>query len=309
MDMMSSTSLDLTDRIQRLKKERNALILSHNYQVSEIQDVADFIGDSLELSHEAARTQAEVILFCGVHFMAETAALLNPDKTVLIPDLTAGCSMSEMITAEQVRELRSQHPGAVVVCYVNTSAAVKAESDICCTSSNAEKVVRSVPLDREIIFIPDQHLGNYVSKKTGRDLILFDGYCPTHYRIMAEELEEVKAQHPGAEVLVHPECPDEVIQLSDQALSTSGICRAVKESSAQEIIVGTEIGILHRIRKENPDKKVFAACQWCDCAHMKVNTLEKILWSLEDMQYVVSVPEETRQRAWRAVERMMALSG
>ncbi len=305
---MSISTISMLDKIQQLKKEHNALILSHNYQVSEIQDVADFVGDSLELSQKATGVEADVLLFCGVHFMAETAAILNPDKTVLIPDVTAGCSMSDMITAQTVRDLKVRHPGAVVVCYVNTSAAVKAESEICCTSSNAEKVVNSIPQDKEIIFIPDQHLGNYVSQRTGRKLILYDGYCPTHYRIMASDLEQAKAQHPGAQVLVHPECTDEVIQMSDETLSTSGICRAAKESPAQEIIVGTEIGILHRLRKENPDKKIFAACQWCDCAHMKVNSLEKVLWSLEDLQYVVTMPEAIRRKAYRAVERMMDIS-
>lgn len=306
---MSASTTYLVDKINRLKKERNAIVLSHNYQVSEIQDIADFIGDSLELSRKATQVQADVLLFCGVHFMAETAAILNPDKTVLIPDLTAGCSMSDMVTVEKVRELKARHPGAVVVCYVNTSAAVKAESDICCTSSNAEQVVNSVEKDREIIFVPDQYLGSHVAGKTGRKLILFDGYCPIHYRIMASDLEKVKEEHPDAEVLVHPECTEEVIRLSDQTLSTSGICKAVRETPAQEVIVGTEIGILHRLRKENPEKKVFAACQWCDCAHMKVNTLEKVLWSLEDLKHVVSVPAEVRLKARRAVDRMMAISG
>lgn len=305
---MRNTTQRLVDEINRLKKERRALVLSHNYQMGEIQDIADFTGDSLELSGKATQTDARVIVFSGVHFMAETASLLNPEKTVLIPDLTAGCSMSDMITADEVRALKARHPGAVVICYVNTSAAVKAESDICCTSSNAVNVVRSVPADREIIFIPDQYLGNYVSQLTGRKMILFDGYCPTHYRIMASDLQEVKAHHPGAEVVVHPECTEDVIGEANQVLSTSGICKAVRQSASQEIIVGTEIGILHRLRKENPEKKIYAACQWCDCAHMKVNTLEKVLWSLEDMKYVVDVPMEIRLRATKAVERMMAIS-
>lgn len=305
--MIGSTTAYLTDRINRLKKERRALILSHNYQIGDIQDVADFVGDSLELSRMATRTDAKVILFCGVHFMAETAALLNPDKMVLIPDLTAGCSMSDMITAEKVRELKARYPRAVVVCYVNTSAAVKAESDICCTSSNAVQVVSSIPPDREILFIPDQYLGSYVSRLTGRRLILYDGYCPVHYRIMATDLDRVKSEHPGAEVVVHPECTDEVVARADRVLSTSGICRAVRESPTQEVIVGTEVGILHRLQRENPHKKIYAACQWCDCAHMKVNTLEKVLWSLEDMQHVVMIPEEIFVKARRAVERMMAI--
>ena len=304
---MSNTTAYLIDKINRLKKDRRALVLSHNYQVGEIQDIADFVGDSLELSRMATHTEAKVILFCGVHFMAETAALLNPDKVVLIPDLTAGCSMSDMITAEKVRELKALHPGAVVVCYVNTSAAVKAESDICCTSSNAANVVLSIPPDREIIFIPDQYLGSYIARLTGRKLILYDAYCPVHYRIMASDLEELRSSHPEAEVVVHPECTEEVVAQADRVLSTSGICQAVRQSTAQEMIVGTEIGILHRLQRENPEKKIFAACQWCDCAHMKVNTLEKVLWSLEDMQHVVTVPEEVFVKARRTVERMMAI--
>jgi quinolinate synthase len=305
--VITSTEQELTERILKLKTERKAVILSHNYQVSEIQDLADFVGDSLELSQQAAKTDAEVIVFCGVHFMAETAAIISPNKTVLIPDLEAGCSMSDMITVEQLRAFKAAHPGAVVVCYVNSTAVIKAESDICCTSSNAVRVVESIPRDREIIFIPDQFLGEHVMKQTGRKMVLYNGYCPTHFRIMAADLLQAKASHPKAEIFAHPECTSEVTALADQVASTSGISRAVKASSADEVIIATETGILHRIEKENPDKKVFAACQWCDCAHMKVNTLEKLLWSLEDMQYVVTVPEETRLKAKRAIDRMLAL--
>ncbi len=305
--MITSTEQELTEKILKLKAERKAVILSHNYQVSEIQDLADFVGDSLELSQQAAKTDAEVIVFCGVHFMAETAAIICPDKTVLIPDLEAGCSMSDMITVEQLHAFKAQHPGAVVVCYVNSTAAVKAESDICCTSSNAVRVVESIPKDREILFIPDQFLGEHVMKQTGRKMILYNGYCPTHFRIMAADLLQAKAEHPNAEIFAHPECTSEVTALADQVASTSGISRAVKASSAREVIIATETGMLHRIEKENPTKKVFAACQWCDCAHMKVNTLEKLLWSLEDMQYVVTVPEDIRVKAKRAIDRMLAL--
>ena len=305
--MITATDQELTERILKLKVERKAVIISHNYQVSELQDVADFVGDSLELSQLAARTDAEVIVFCGVHFMAETAAILCPDKTVLIPDPDAGCSMSDMITIEQLRALKAKHPGAAVVCYVNTTAAIKAESDICCTSSNAVRVVESIPKDREVIFIPDQFLGQHVMKQTGRKMILYNGYCPTHFRIMAADLLEMKAEHPKAEVFAHPECTSEVTALADQVASTSGISRAVQKSDAKEVIIATETGILHRIQKENPTKKVFAACQWCDCAHMKVNTLEKLLWSLEDMQHVVTVPEEIRVKARRSIDRMLAL--
>ncbi len=298
----------LVERIHELKKSRRAIIIAHNYQNSEIQDVADFVGDSLELSCRAARTDAEVLLFCGVHFMAETAAILCPDKTVLLPDPEAGCSMSDMLTADELRTLKAKHPDAVVVCYVNSSAEVKAESDICCTSSNAAAVVRSIPADRKIIFVPDQYLGSYIARETGRDLILHHGYCPTHFRILAADIETARAAHPGAEVVVHPECTPDVIGRADQVLSTSGICNAVRNSSARDIIVGTEVGILHRLRKENPEKRIHAGCAWCDCSHMKVNTLEKILWSLEDLQYVVRVDEPIRTRALRAVRRMMEIS-
>jgi len=305
----ATSSVHLTEKIQRLKAERKAIILAHNYQVGEVQDVADFIGDSLELSQKAAKTDAKIIVFCGVHFMAETAAILCPDRLVIMPDLMAGCSMSDMITADAVREMKARHPGAVVVCYVNTSAAVKAESDICCTSSNAVKVVNSIPKDREVIFIPDQYLGQHVERQTGRKMILYHGYCPTHVRIMAEELESLKETHPDAPVLVHPECTQEIISLADQVLSTGGICRTAKESSAKTLIIGTEIGILHRLQKENPDKEFVPACKWCDCGHMKVNTLEKLLWSLEDLEPVIKVPEEVAQKARKAIERMMAISG
>jgi quinolinate synthase len=307
MPTLSATD-ELIARIQRLKAERQAVILAHNYQIGEIQDVADFVGDSLELSRMAVAMPAKVIVFCGVHFMAETAAILNPDKTVLLPDPDAGCSMADMITVEQLQALKAQHPGAVVVCYVNSTAAIKAESDYCCTSANAVGVVESIPRDRDIIFIPDQFLGDYVAKQTGRKLILYNGYCPVHYRIMASDLVAMKTAHPDAEVLVHPECPADVRELGDRVLSTSGMCRAVSASTAPEVIIATEVGILHRIQKENPEKRVYASCQWCDCSHMRVNTLEKILWSLEDLRYVVSVPEEIRVRAKRALDRMLAVS-
>ncbi len=307
MPTLSATE-ELVSRIQRLKAERQAVILAHNYQIGEIQDVADFVGDSLELSRMAVEMPAKVIVFCGVHFMAETAAILNPDKTVLLPDPDAGCSMADMITVEQLRALKAQHPGAAVVCYVNSTAAIKAESDYCCTSANAVRVVESVPPERDIIFIPDQFLGDYVAKQTGRKLILYNGYCPVHYRIMASDLVAIKAAHPAADVLVHPECPEEVRDLGDRVLSTSGMCRAIKASAAPEAIVATEVGILHRIQKENPEKRVYASCQWCDCSHMRVNTLEKILWSLEDLQHVVSVPEPIRVRAKQALDRMLAVS-
>ncbi len=305
---MVSSVARIARQIQRLKSERKAVILSHNYQVGPIQDVADFVGDSLELSYKAAATDAEVIVFCGVHFMAETAAILCPTKTVLLPDRSAGCGMSEMISVEDVQALRALHPEAVVICYVNSSAAVKAESDICCTSSNAAQVVQSIPEDQEIIFIPDQHLGAHVMQQTGRQMILYNGYCPSHVRMMASELSEIISVHPDAPVFAHPECTTPVHLLSDGIFSTSGICTAAQNSQATEIIVATESGILHRLSKENPDKTFIPACSWCDCAHMKVNTLEKVLWSLEEMQYAIVVDPEIAVQARQAIDRMMQMS-
>jgi quinolinate synthase len=297
----------IVSKIGRLKAERRAVILAHNYQVGEIQDVADFVGDSLELSQKAAATAAAVIVFCGVHFMAETAAVLCPNQTVLLPDLSAGCGMSEMIAAADVRAMKRENPDAVVVCYVNSSAEVKAESDICCTSSNAARVVLSLPFDRPIIFIPDQHLGDHVMRQTGRKLILYNGYCPTHLRMIAADIEETQAAHPDAITLAHPECPSTTRALADGVFSTSGICTTAHKTDAKEIIVATESGIVHRLRKENPEKTFIPACTWCDCAHMKVNKLESILWSLEEMRYPITVAPEIAQRAKQAIDRMMAL--
>jgi len=304
---MTMTEQKIVARIQSLKKERRAVILAHNYQVGEIQDVADFVGDSLELAQKAAKTDAKVIVFCGVLFMAETAAVLCPDQTVLMPDLSAGCGMSEMISVESLIEMKRAHPNAVVVCYVNSSAAVKAESYICCTSSNAKKIVEAIPEDREIIFIPDQYLGDYVMRQTGRKMILYNGYCPTHVRMMAGELAEVVAEHPGALVLSHPECPAPISAASDWTLSTSGIALQSKKTSAQKVIVATEIGMLHRLSKENPDKEFIPACKHCDCAHMKVNDLEKLLWSLEEMQYPITVPLDIAEKAKQAIDRMLSI--
>ncbi len=300
---------NLVDRIARMKTERRAIILAHNYQIPEIQDIADIVGDSLELSREAAKSDAEVIVFCGVHFMAETAAILCPDKTVLLPDLAAGCGMAEMISANEVRKLKARHPGAAVVCYVNTTAEVKAESDICCTSANAAKIVSSIPPEREVIFIPDQFLGRWVEEQTGRKLILYNGYCPTHFRIMAAEALEARSEHPDALFLAHPECTPDVTALADAVVSTSGICREAAKSDAKEVIVATETGILHRLKKENPNKEFIPACRWCDCGHMKVNTLEKVLWSLEDMEHRITIQEPIASRARRSVERMMEICG
>ncbi|MGQ9608492.1 MAG: quinolinate synthase NadA [bacterium] len=296
---------ELIQKILKLKAERDAIILAHNYQIGEVQDIADYRGDSLGLSIEASKTRAKVILFCGVKFMAETAKIISPDKTVLMPDENAGCPMANMITVRQLKELKKKHPSALVVCYVNTTAAIKAESDICCTSANAVKVVNSLPRDVPIIFIPDKSLGEYVSKKSGREMILWNGYCPTHHHILAKDIISMKEKYPNAIVMVHPECTPDVIDLADQVLSTGGMCKFAKESSAEEFIVGTEIGLLYTLQKENPNKKFYPATTLADCPNMKLNTLEKILWSLEDMVYEINVPEDIRIKAENAIKKML----
>ena len=298
----------IIEKISELKKKHNAVILAHNYQRGEIQDVADFVGDSLGLSQQAAKTDADLIVFCGVHFMAETAALLSPDKTVIMPDEHAGCPMASMITARELREKKKLYPNAKVVCYVNTTAAVKAESDVCCTSSNAVKIVSSIPEDEEIIFVPDKSLGAYVSSCLDREMMYWEGYCPTHHRIIAEQVVRMKSEHPGAEVVVHPECTPDVIALADHVASTTGILKYVNSSNSKEFIIGTEIGILHRMKKENPDKAFMPVTPLSDCPNMKLNTLEKLLWSLEDIQFVVTVPEEIAVGARKAIQRMLDLS-
>ena len=297
---------DIIKEIQRLKKERNAVILAHNYQLPEVQDAADFTGDSLELSRIAASSKAKVVVFCGVHFMAETASILCPDKTVVIPDKTAGCPMANMITATDLLELKKRHPKAVVIGYVNTSAEVKREVDISCTSTNAVDVVLKLKDAEEIIFIPDKYLADYVSKKTGRRLISWDGYCPTHVKILPEDIIRQIRLHPKAKVMVHPECTGEVISLADAVLSTGKMCKYAKESDAKELIVGTEVGIIHRLKKENPEKKFYPASELAVCPNMKKITLEKVLWSLQDLKEVVKVPDEIRRKALRGIEKMLS---
>jgi quinolinate synthase len=297
----------LVEKILKLKKERHAVILAHNYQLGEIQDIADFVGDSLELSQNAAKTEAEVIVFCGVHFMAETASILCPDKTVLLPDMNAGCPMANMITAEALREKKKGHPEAKVVCYINSTAEVKAESDVCCTSANAVKVVESLDPADEILFVPDQYLGHYIATKTGRTMILWPGYCPTHVRIQPQDITRLKQEYPQAKVVVHPECRPEVISLADEVLSTGGICRFAQRTDSQEIIVGTEIGIIHRLKKENPGKKFIPASEQAVCPRMKLITLESVLWSLEEMAPQVKVPERIRLKAKEAVDKMLEI--
>jgi quinolinate synthase len=298
---------ELLAKIKQLKAERNAVILAHNYQRPEVQDIADYVGDSLGLSIAASQTEARVIVFCGVHFMAETAALISPDKTVLMPDVNAGCPMADMIDVPKLRKLRAEHPGVPVVCYVNSSAAIKAESDVCCTSANAVNVVRSLP-DQEVIFIPDKFLGMFVqSKLPEKQLILFNGYCPTHAKILPEHIAQAKAAHPGAPVIVHPECRPETIAAADAALSTEGMIKYVKESPAMEFLIGTETNLLYRLRQENPGKKFYPVTALAVCPNMMLTTLEKVLWSLEDMKTEVKVAPEIAAQARTAIERMLTI--
>jgi len=298
---------NLEKKIVELKKKRNAIILAHNYQLPEVQDVADYRGDSLELSRIAAKTDAKVIVFCGVHFMAETASILSPDKTVIVPDINAGCPMARMITAEDVIKLKKEHPDAAVVGYVNTSAEVKAELDVCCTSTNAVGVVNALKDKKEIIFVPDKYLADYVSKKTGRKLIAWNGFCPTHIKILPEDIKRERKFHPFAKVIVHPECLPSVVALADAALSTSQMGKFVKEVDAKEIIIGTEVGLIYRLKQDNPDKEFYPASERAVCPNMKRTTQEKILWSLEEMKEEVKVSDDIRLRAKKALDRMLEI--
>ncbi len=293
-----------SDRIKRLKKEKNAIILAHNYQRGDVQDAADFVGDSFGLSQKAVSSGADVIVFCGVDFMAESAAVLNPEKTVLMPELSAQCPMAGMITPESLKLEKEKHPGAAVVCYVNTSAAVKAQSDVCCTSANAIKVVNSMEED-EIIFVPDRNLALYVAANTEKKIIPWNGYCPTHHLILPGDILLEKEEHPDALVLVHPECRPEVVALADKVLSTSGMLKYAAQSSSSEFIIGTEIGLLHRLNRENPGKKFIPATRYAVCPNMKMNTVGSIIRALERNEHVIKVPEDIRKRAKLALDRML----
>lgn len=298
---------DIVKKIKELKKKRDAVILAHNYQLPEVQDIADFRGDSLELSRMAAKTDAKVIVFCGVHFMAETAAILSPNKKVIVPDIQAGCPMANMITPADVRQLRKEHPDAVAVGYVNTSAAVKAELDYCCTSTNAITVVNYLKDAKEIIFVPDKYLADHVMKATGRRLIAWKGFCPTHVKILPEDIKREKSFHPFAKVMVHPECLPQVTALADAVISTSQMAKYAKESDAKEFIVGTEVGIIYRLKKDNPTKEFYAASEAAVCPNMKRTTQEKVLWALEEMKEEVKVSADVRQRALKAINRMIEI--
>ncbi|MFZ0890888.1 MAG: quinolinate synthase NadA [Thermoplasmata archaeon] len=300
--------MSLEAEVRRLKDERDAVLLAHNYQLPEVQDVADFVGDSLYLSRKAVEADRAVICFAGVRFMAETAKILNPTKTVLLPDLKAGCGLADSITAEQLREWKTQHPAAVVVAYINTSADVKAEADYCCTSSNATKIVRGIPADKEILFLPDMFLGDYVRKQTGRSMHLWAGDCPVHAKLRPEEVATARAAHPGAPLIAHPECgcASQVLPHVDQVLSTDGMVRFAEETRAPEVLVATEVGILHRMRRLNPTTRFTALSEGAICPYMKQIDLADIRDSLAFQQFVIDVPSETAQRARRALDRMIA---
>jgi len=297
---------EIKDKIAKLKKEKNAVILSHNYQIGDVQDVADYIGDSLGLSQKAAQVDAKIIVFCGVHFMAETAKILSPEKTILIPDARAGCPMADMITASELREWKKNYPESKTVCYVNTTAEVKAECDICCTSSNAVTVVNSLDAN-EILFAPDKNLAAYVARHTKKKIIPWDGYCYVHRYIKARDIREKKNLHPEAEVWVHPECLPEVIDLADKVISTGKMVQEARKTKKKEIIIGTESGIIYRMKKENPTKNFYPARDVAFCFNMKKIDLGKVLRSLEKMIYKVEVPLEIRQKARGAIEKMVQI--
>ena len=295
----------LIQKIGELKRKRNAIILAHNYQSGAVQDIADYVGDSLELSIKAARTKADVILFCGVRFMAETASILSPEKIVLMPDKNSGCPLADMVDKKSLKNWQKKYPDSTTVAYVNTTAAVKAESDICCTSANADKVVSSLD-SHQILFIPDKHLAHWTAGRVpDKKIIPYPGYCPVHMKILAEDILRMKKKYPAAEVIVHAECSPSVIALSDRVLSTGGMCNYAMASKTKEFIVGTEIGIIHRLKKENPEKKFYPANEFAVCSDMKLITPEKIAVSLSEMKYKVKIPGKIRENARKPIERML----
>lgn len=305
--------------INRLRKEKNAVILAHNYQIPDVQDIADFVGDSLGLSQEAEKTNADIIVFCGVHFMAETASIISPNKKVLIPDLGAGCSLSDTITADQLRDWKKQHPGAVVVSYVNTTAEVKSESDYCCTSTNAVDVVNSIPEDKEILFLPDMFLGAFVARETGRNIDIWPGECHVHADIKGEDIKNATDKHPDAELVIHPECGCSTSTMYEcsngtfngkpvKVLSTGGMLKYAESSKSNEFIIATETGILHTLKKHNPDKEFYAANDDAVCKFMKMINLSNVLQSLEQEQFEVKVPGLIAGKAKNAIDRMLEIS-
>jgi len=311
---MVTTDLNLTQEILQLKKDLNAVILAHYYQVPEIQDIADFVGDSLELSKQAAKTNAEVIVFAGVHFMAETAKILNPSKKVILPDLEAGCSLSDSCPAPLFKKFREEHPDYYAVTYINSSAAVKALSDIICTSSNAEKIIRAIPENQKILFSPDRNLGRYLMEKTGREMLLWDGTCMVHEQFVQNKIENIRKENPDALVIAHPECEEKVLDISDFIGSTSQLLRFVKESPNKKFIVATETGIIHQMQKACPDKIFIPAppedstCACNECPHMKKNTLEKLYQCMVNLEPEITLPDDLIEKAYIPIKRMLDLS-
>lgn len=303
---LSNYQKTIVGKIQQLKRERNAIILAHNYVLGEVQDIADFCGDSLELSRKASKIEKQdLIVFCGVKFMAETAKILSPQKTVLLPVVDAGCPMADMADVEGLRRFKRENPDAITVCYVNSTAEIKAEVDICCTSGNAEKIVNSIPKDRQIIFIPDKNLGANVARTLGREMILWDGFCPTHMRITTEMIDKKRREFPNAVVMVHPECTPEVVALADEVLSTAGMLVFAKKTSAKQIIVGTEIGIIYRMQKDSPEKMFIPVSEQAVCLNMKKINLEDVFASLEKIQHEIKLDQKTIKKARSPIFRML----
>ncbi len=298
---------NLVQEILNLKKKRKAIILVHNYQLPEVQDIGDFIGDSLELAKISYKVDAEVIVFCGVHFMAETAKIFNPTKTVLMPDLHAGCPLANMITEEKLLKEKEKHPRAAIVTYINSTAKIKALSDICCTSANGVKVAQSLQ-EEEIIFVPDKYLGSYIARQLPeKNFFLYDGYCPTHMLFSPNEIMKLKRKYPDAKVIVHPECRIEVQEIADAICSTSQMISYARTSSAKQFIICTEVGMLYRLKKENPDKEFIPGNPYAMCPNMKLTNLEKILWVLQDMTNEIEIEEEIRKKAYNAIAKMIAI--
>ena len=297
-------NMELIDELKRLKKEHRAVILAHNYQVAEVQDAADYVGDSFELSRIAAKIDADVIVFCGVKFMAESAKILSPKKTVLLPVKEAGCPLADMADVITLRKMKEKYPDAAVVTYVNSSASIKAESDICCTSSNAVKVVNSLKEDK-VLFLPDKNLGRYVASHTDKEVIVWNGYCPTHNVINVDDVKKIKVTHPTSLILIHPECQPEVLKMADYIGSTAGIIKYAKESKSRSFVIGTEEGLIHHLKLENPSKEFFPLHEQFTCPNMKKTTLEKLVGALEKMEFEVKIPEEIRIMAYNALEKML----
>ena len=313
LDIDIDVKLDLFQEIERLKKEKNAVLLAHYYQEPDIQDVADYIGDSLGLAQQAAKTNADIIVFAGVHFMAETAKILNPDKKVLLPDLKAGCSLADSAPADLFKQFKAKYPNHIVISYINCTAEIKALSDIICTSSNAEKIIESVPVDQPIIFAPDKNLGAYLNKKTGRNMVLWNGACMVHEIFSLEKITKLKMRHPNAKFIAHPECEDAVLQLADFIGSTTQLLNYAVKDSAKEFIVATETGILHQMQKDAPAKTFIPAppnnsCACNDCPHMKLNTLEKLYLCMEYETPEITMPEDLRVASLKPMKRMLEIS-